>query len=88
VLCETVIFHRIAPPSIPVPQKRELRAVSVDQSRGKTKPLPEPKTAARQPTQADFEAFLKERGATSISLPAAEQDLGLFREFMAWRSKQ
>ena len=85
VLCETVTFDRIAPPRPPEPQERELRAVSADQLRAAKRPLPKPKTAAPRPTQADFEAFLSERGITGV--PTQDEQM-LFREFLAWRSKQ
>jgi uncharacterized protein (DUF2147 family) len=90
VLCETVTFHRIDPPKAPEPEKQERRPVSADRLEVAKPPLPKvkAKAATRQPTRADFEAFLKERGINSVPTTTAQEEQALFREFMAWRSKR
>jgi uncharacterized protein (DUF2147 family) len=87
VLCETVTFQRMDPPRPPEPQEREHRAVPADQLKA-ARPSPKPKTTALRPTQADFEAFLRERGTTSAPPLATQDKQMLFEEFLAWRRKQ
>ena len=88
VFCETVTFHRVEPPRLPEPGKREQRAVSAKQL--KAKPLPKLKStvAGRQPTRADFAAFLDERGITRRQAATAQEKQALFKEFMAWWAKR
>lgn len=88
VFCDTKIFHRVDPPKPPEPQKQEHVGVTANQPKAAKPPSPRAKeAAARRPTRADFEAFLNERGASQTSTTTQEEQV-LFREFMAWRSKQ
>jgi uncharacterized protein (DUF2147 family) len=88
VFCETVTFHRVEPQSLLEPATREQRVVSTKQL--KPTPLPKPKSrgAGRQPTRADFAAFLEERGIASRPVAAAQEKQELFREFIAWWTKR
>jgi uncharacterized protein (DUF2147 family) len=91
VFCETVIFHRIVPPSVSEPPKQP-RAASPAQPDAATSPLrtvkAQNKPLAKQPTRADFEAFFKERGAASAPVINDAEQQVLFKEYMAWRSKR
>lgn len=91
VLCDTKIFYRSDPPSVAAPPIQQ-RVVSRDRLEVATPPQPTAKTkskiAARPPTRADFEAFLKERGIASVPTVSAPEQQILFKDFMAWRSKR
>jgi uncharacterized protein (DUF2147 family) len=97
VLCDTKTFLRVDPPSpapAQTPPPAQQRAVAPARlevaapSPPVAKPKARPKVAARQPTRADFEAFLKQRSTSNAPVVAAEEPQVLFKEFMAWRSKQ
>jgi uncharacterized protein (DUF2147 family) len=88
LFCDTKVFHRIDPPKPPEPPKQEPRTVSADQPKPARPPAPKvKKPEARQPTRADFEDFLRESGS-GVPFAGTEEEQVLFREFMAWRSKQ
>jgi uncharacterized protein (DUF2147 family) len=83
VLCETLIFHRMDPPTPSAPQRQERNAISADQFKARTA-SPKARTAARKPTWADFEAFLKERDINSFQGPTTQERQELFQKFTAW----
>jgi hypothetical protein len=83
-----VTFHRVEPQSLPEPATREQRAVSAKQLKPTRSPKPKNRDAGRQPTRADFAAFLKERGIVSKPAATAQEKQALFREFIAWWSKR
>jgi uncharacterized protein (DUF2147 family) len=96
VFCDTKTFLRIDPPSTPEAPTppRQQRAVPPARlevaapSRPAATPKARTKAATRQPSRADFEAFLKERGTTNAPVATTQEPQALFKEFMAWRSKQ
>jgi uncharacterized protein (DUF2147 family) len=88
VFCETVTFHRIELPKPPEPKTWEQRGVSAKQLKAKPLPKPKSRVAGRQPTRADFAAFLAERGITSGRAATAQERQALFQEFMDWWSKR
>jgi uncharacterized protein (DUF2147 family) len=86
--CETVTFHRVEPPRSPDPEKWEQRGASAKQLKAKPLTKPKSRVAVRQPTSADFAAFLAERGIPRGRAATAQEKQALFREFMDWWSKR
>ena len=89
LFCETKTFYRVEPPPVAEkPQKPASPRRAVAQNRP---PLPaaKAKPVGKEPTRADFEDFIKERETTGAAPVLTDQQRqALFKEFLAWRSKQ
>jgi uncharacterized protein (DUF2147 family) len=85
LFCDTKVFYRVDPPPSPKPQKPSRRTASRDRP---PVPAAKAKPAEKEPTRADFEAFLKERDTTNAPAPGNQESKALFDEFLAWRNTQ
>jgi uncharacterized protein (DUF2147 family) len=88
LICHTKSFYRVALLTPPKRQKPSApqRVVSSDQLEVATPPVPlaKIKPAAKKPSRADFEAFLRSRNNTDLESLTDQQRQVLFRDFLAW----
>lgn len=82
LFCHTKTYYRVEPPS-PPKQPSPQRAVS-SRERPPVAKAKSAKPARKKPSEADFEAFLKDRGVDGNPNLTDKQRQELFTDFMAW----